>query len=111
MTDKTLKNVDSVQNANKNSAAPNQLDVDVMREYGIEAEYFDKLVEIFQPGKSIRIVRGQKNPNNKKIHIRAIVDGQFVVFREWWFRKKYWNYSVQHIYFYYLLLKDDCLKK
>jgi len=46
-------------------------------------------------GDTIRFFYGQKgNPNNRLVHVRAIVDGQFVI-RKWRREKGWWSYSIE----------------
>ncbi len=65
----------------------------------------------FKKGEKYRIFFDDNNPNNKVIHIRAIVDKEYIVCKQWFKRKKMWRYSVEHIYYLELLAKDNRLKK
>lgn len=57
------------------------------------------------PGASLRLSYGEGNPNNKLIHIRAIVDDEWVVFRRWSHRRG-WVYVVEWAYWFWLLEND-----
>lgn len=45
-----------------------------------------------QVGDIYRCFYGKGNRNNKLIHIRAVVDGEYVVYRYWW--QVRWNYRL-----------------
>ena len=49
-------------------------------------------------GNTIRIYHNKKNPNNKLMHIRAIIDDDQVVYRVWNSHKRGWMYAVMSIY-------------
>jgi len=51
------------------------------------------------------------NPNNALLHIRAIVDGKYLVYRTWSRRKREWTYRIDHIGLFNLYLRDGNLKK
>lgn len=53
-----------------------------------------------KPGVKFRVFYQPDNPNNRTMHVRAIVDGQ-VVLRQWWPSKRRWNYTVEHPSFFY----------
>lgn len=53
---------------------------------------------------------GEGNPNNKRIHIRAIIDGQ-VIYRHWSQRKQNWYYAVESLYYFSLLFRDNRIHK
>lgn len=48
-----------------------------------------------QVGDKIRFYYSPNNVNNELIHIRAIVDGDQVVFRRWSREKQRWRYAVE----------------
>lgn len=54
----------------------------------------------FGPGDSVRFFYSEGNPNNRLIHIRSIVDGEWIVFRVWSRRKRMWRYQVEHWYYF-----------
>lgn len=62
-------------------------------------------------GKSYRINYGVGNINNKLIHVRGIVDGDIVVYREWWKSKKYWRYFVNDMLYFDMLFWDGIMKE
>ena len=49
---------------------------------------------IIKVGEKYRWFCGEGNPNNKTIHIRAIVDSAQIVYKQWSRRKQYWVYVV-----------------
>ena len=61
-----------------------------------------------EAGYSYRVFYYEGNINNGRIHVRAIVDGQYVV-REWWKGKQRWHYKVESPYFYRLLWADGVI--
>ena len=66
--------------------------------------------QLLQKGRKLKIYWGEKNMNNKTIHIRAIVDDDIVVYKFWLKRKKYWTYKTDNFYYFGLLYKDGILK-
>lgn len=48
------------------------------------------------PGEKYKLFYDKDSPNNMIIHIRAIVDDDFVVFRTWSKNKKDWRYHVEY---------------
>jgi len=66
---------------------------------------------VVRPGSSYHLFFNVGNINNNKIHIRAIVDCDWVVFRSWSKRKQQWFYQINHMYFFELLHRDGYLKK
>ena len=50
-------------------------------------------------GKSYRLFYNEGNHNNKKMHIRAIVDGDIIVYRYWRYGKQRWQYIVDDMIF------------
>lgn len=61
------------------------------------------------PGLSYQIYYSDGNINNKKIHVRAIVDEDRVVYRSW-SKRKGWVYSVESLYYFELLKNDGHLR-
>jgi len=55
------------------------------------------LDELIKPGSKLYIDYGEGNRNNRIIHIRAIVDEEWVVSRTWWKSKRRWHYVIEHI--------------
>ena len=45
-------------------------------------------------GDKVRLYYGEGNPNNRLYHVRAIVDGMYVL-RHWGYRKRQWIYTVE----------------
>ena len=62
-----------------------------------------------QPGKKIRVWYTKDNPNNRLLHIRAVVDEDWIVFKEWWYSKKRWHYEVKHKYYFEIRNRDNNL--
>jgi len=61
-------------------------------------------------GQTWRIFFSQDNPNNRTVHIRAIVDDEYVVSRTWSQRKQYWIYDCQHASYFDALFEHGALK-
>lgn len=47
-----------------------------------------------KPGATLRLFWGEGHPGNRLIHIRAIVDDEYVVYR-WWSRRNGWLYKIE----------------
>jgi len=62
-----------------------------------------KTLAMLQPGNKVRQYFSQGNVNNQLMHIRAIVDGDMIVYKVWSRRKQYWVYDVTSIYRFDLL--------
>ena len=65
-----------------------------------------KIPDWLQPGMSFteRYVEG-KHPKNIRVHIRAIVDQEYIVWCYWSFHKQNWRYSIDHCVRFTLLEK------
>lgn len=59
------------------------------------ADERSELPEWVKPGAIFRMYYGPKHIGNRKMYIRAIVDGNQVVYRYWRKRKRYWHYVVE----------------
>lgn len=68
-----------------------------------------KLRELIQPGRTLKIKFSEDNINNKTIHICAVIDDDWIVYKYWAKRKKCWAYKVEYIYFFKLLYNDGTL--
>jgi hypothetical protein len=70
----------------------------------------EEVESVVVPGASFHWWWGEDNPNNHVVHVRAIVDGDEVVHREWW-RKwgGHWHYDVRGMHWYHLVAKDGNL--
>lgn len=75
-----------------------------------EDKHLLKLEKIIKKGKSFNVFYDEGNPNNKKIHIREVIDGEYIVYKQWVKRKKKWDYYVEHFYYFFLLVKSNYLK-
>ena len=62
-------------------------------------------------GKKYRIFWGEGNPNNKTIHVRAVVDEYQVVYKQWFSRKQRWCYSVRDMTWFDLLKERNVIKE
>lgn len=51
-----------------------------------------------QLGESYRVFYNEGNSNNKLIHIRAIVDDKYFVYRYWVNPRKGWVYKLESVY-------------
>ena len=68
------------------------------------------LDEMLQPGISLRIYYYPGNINNTRLHIRAVVDDDWFVYREWWRSKQRWHYAIEHRYFFEMRHADGHLR-
>ena len=50
----------------------------------------------FKIGRKYRIFFDKGNPNNRTIHIRAIVDEEYYVVRYWGKHKRHWIYQIEY---------------
>lgn len=62
-----------------------------------------------EPGTSWHLHWNEGNPNNRFIHIRAIVDDMQVVSRYWSYHSRQWVYEIDSLYWYYLLDSEGTL--
>ena len=62
-------------------------------------------------GKKYRIFWNKDNPLNGTIHIRAIVDDNQVVYKEWSPGKQRYFYFVRDMMWFDMLKKDGVIKK
>ena len=69
------------------------------------------MAEKMQPGTKWRLDFGEGNPNNKLIHVIAIVDEQEIVYKTWWKHKQVWHYAVESAYTFWLCYIDGALKQ
>ena len=75
----------------------------------IDDPLFDKAREIMAPGNDVREHWGSKNIHNKLMHVRAIIDDDWVVYRWWSYHRRSWQYEIDWIYKFYLMLQSDAL--
>ena len=73
-------------------------------------EMSPQLKELLQPGKKIRLYFCKDNVNNAILHVRAIIDDEYVVVRIWSHRKRRWIYKIDWFYIYELYLNDKYLQ-
>lgn len=69
----------------------------------------EKLAKILQLGNKVKVFINEGNPNNRLIHIRAIVDGDQVVYKYWRKHKQYWQYAVESTLYFELQYNDGWL--
>lgn len=50
------------------------------------------------------------NLNNKTIHIRALIDEEWIVYRKWSKRKQRWLYFIEHIYLLEMYIENGYMK-
>ena len=60
-----------------------------------------------QVEKSYRIFFSKGNLNNKKIHVLAIVDSYYIVYKYWSKYKQRWHYQVEHENYFNMLIKNN----
>lgn len=68
------------------------------------------LLAKLQPGTSWKVDYGRGNKAARVVHIRAIVDGDRVVFRWWSYHKQTWRYAVEWLHWFWMLDSDGRLK-
>lgn len=56
-----------------------------------------EFLRLMQPGMALRIHYGEGHLSNERWHIRAIVDGEWVVYRAWQRRRRWWMYRCEHV--------------
>lgn len=69
----------------------------------------EEFLALVQPGKKVRKLSRVKAVPDKLMHIRTIVDDNYVVFRCWSKRKKSWQYDIESLHFLFLLWEDGAL--
>ncbi|TAA42513.1 hypothetical protein [Pseudoxanthomonas winnipegensis] len=67
--------------------------------------------ENLAPGQAWRIKFGAGNRNNHTAHIRALVDGDHVVYRQWSKYRQRWIYRVEPIDWFDMLDETGHLKR
>lgn len=60
--------------------------------------------------KKYKIFWNENNVNNKIIHVRAIVDGDQVVYKEYWKSKKRWVYFVKEMQWFDMLKEKGVIE-
>ena len=75
-----------------------------------EIEYSQELIDMLQPGKKVKLFFYEGNLNNELRHIRAIIDGEYIVYKVWWPHKQYWHYKIEWIYSFVLFFENGHLK-
>jgi len=62
---------------------------------------------IIEAGKSYRIFFNEDNINNKKIHVRAIIDDVQIVYKYWSRNRQGWIYQMEHKYYFDNLIRNN----
>lgn len=62
--------------------------------------------EWLRPGAVVRFAWSRGNSNNRLVHIRTIVDGNWVVSRSWSRRSQSWHYSIDDLEWYAMCAAD-----
>jgi len=75
----------------------------------IDDPLFQEAREIMSVGNSVRAFWGKNNPHNKLMHIRAVIDDDWIVYRWWSYHRRSWQYEIDWIYRFYLAHKYDVL--
>lgn len=57
-------------------------------------------LEDIKVGNKISLFYSEDNINNKIIHIRAIIDDDYICFRTWSKKHRGWNYHIEHRIFF-----------
>lgn len=70
-----------------------------------------ELIALLVPGQAVRVTHSDGNRNNSVDHIRAIVDGDIIVFKQWSQTKMRWNYKCEHVFWYSTLADGGKLSK
>jgi hypothetical protein len=77
-----------------------------MTDYMISQE----VKNLVQPGRALHVYKNLKSKfATKKIHVRAIVDDDYVVYRFWTISHG-WVYKVQDLYYFQLLYENGDLE-
>lgn len=72
-------------------------------------EYPDELLDMLQPGKSVRVFYKPNHRKNQKRHILAVIEDEQIVYK-FWLVSRGWIYRIEWIYAFLLLYKDGNLK-
>ena len=70
-----------------------------------------ELLEKVKPGAVLKLFYGKGNHNNEIRHIRAIIDGDQVVYRVWRKSKQMWGYRISLMYDFALVEDSGFLKR
>ena len=78
-------------------------------------EFYDRMVALarrkVKEGYTYRIYYNKGNPNNKRIHVRAIIDQHQVVYAKWSKRWQCYRYFCQSLYEFGMMVDDGFLKR
>jgi hypothetical protein len=70
----------------------------------------DELLTMLQPGKRVRVPpQFNKLSRSPLLHIRAIVDDEYIVYRTWAIHRRHWVYDAEWSYWFWLLWEDGHL--
>lgn len=70
-----------------------------------------RLLDLLKPGAVVRVYYGPGLRANRRLHIRAIVDEEQVVYRVWQRRWQDWRYKVEWLYSFWLWDRDGKLRR
>ena len=62
-------------------------------------------------GNKLKIFYEKGNPNNKLIHILAVVDEDMIVYKYYGKHKQKWFYCVENYYYFFILFEQGHLSK
>lgn len=68
-----------------------------------------QVMEVLQPGAIVRQYYGPDDLSNLTLHIRAQIDGEWVVYKYWEKSKFRWEYRIDWYYIFWLLMKSGNL--
>lgn len=69
-----------------------------------------ELDKLLVPGTSFSVYYNKGNLNNRQVHVRAIVDDEYVVYRVWFKSKGYFRYNVERIHYFDVLLRNGRIR-
>lgn len=69
-----------------------------------------QVLDIISPGNVVRIYFGQERKKTELLHVRAIVDDEYVIVRVWSPRRRDWRYRVEHLGYFEMVHEDGRLK-
>lgn len=80
-------------------------------ELPITDEQWAELRKLLQPGNKVREFYGEGNLNNRLIHIRSVVDEEYIVFKFWLKRRRVWRYVVEHVWYFIYRHKNGVFER
>jgi len=70
-----------------------------------------EISDLIVPGKTIKVFIHEDNPHNLTHHIRAIVDGDQVVYKTWSQEKGRFRYSIAHMNWFEIMNREGWLSE